>query len=83
MYIFRKFKQEIKTNIYLFIIKNAGIYWSGRGISWGGDQLDGVGLVMSPTPYLSPTFNRNNKSPPFDRCTDTVTHAKRAEEKKS
>ena len=35
---------------------------------------------MSPTPYLSPDFNRNNKSPPFDRCADTVIHAKRAED---
>ena len=54
----------------------------GRSVG-GGGQLDGVGLVMNPTPCLFPTFNRNNKSPPFDRCTHTVTHAKRAEEKKS
>ena len=39
----------------------------------------GVGLVISPTPYLSPSFNRNNKSPAV-RCADTVTHAKRAED---
>ena len=58
------------------------MYWSGSwGIIWGWGQLDWVGLVMSPTPYLSPTFNRNNKSPPFDCRTHTVTHAKRAEEK--
>ena len=53
----------------------------GGGSVGGRGQLGGVGLVMSPTPHLSPTFNRNNKSPPFDRCTHTVTHAKRAEEK--
>ena len=82
MYLKQHFKKEIKTS-YLFIITNAGIYWSGRGISCGWGQLDEVGLVMSATPYLSPAFNRNNKSPPFDRCTDTNTHVKRADEKKS
>ena len=61
----------------------AFIVRGGDQLGGGGGQFDGVGLVMSPPLYLSPTFNRKNKSPPFDRFTDTVTHAKWADEKKS
>ena len=35
------------------------------------------------TQHKKHVFKYLNKSPPFDRCTDTVTRAKWAEEKKS